>query len=53
MNDFFTELVCYNRFVELQKKVIQPLTVYLKMFGLGKCSGISFIEFDSTESLPL
>ena len=44
MNDFFPELVSYNRFVELQKKVIQPLAVYLKMFGLGKCSGISFID---------
>ena len=45
MNDFFPELVSYNRFVELQKKVIQPLAVCLKMFGLGKCSGISFDNF--------
>lgn len=44
MGDFFPELVSYNRFVELQKQVIQPLAVYLKMFGLGKCSGISFID---------
>jgi len=44
MNDFFPDLVSYNRFVELQKTVIQPLAVYLKMFGLGKCSGISFID---------
>ncbi|WGH75849.1 IS982 family transposase [Tenacibaculum tangerinum] len=44
MNDFFPNLVSYNRFVELQKKGIQPLTVYLKLHGLGKCSGISFID---------
>ena len=44
MKDFFPELVSYNRFVELQKKVIQPLAVYLKMFGLADCSGISFID---------
>lgn len=44
MNDFFPDLVSYNRFVELQKKVIQPLAVYLKLRGLGKCSGISFID---------
>ncbi len=44
MTDFFPDLVSYNRFVELQKKVIQPLAVYLKLYGLGKCSGISFID---------
>lgn len=44
MNDYFPNLVSYNRFVELQKSVIQPLAVYLKLFGLGKCSGISFID---------
>ena len=44
MDDFFPDLVSYNRFVELQKKVIQPLAVYLKLYGLGKCSGISFID---------
>ncbi len=44
MNDFFPNCVSYNRFVELQKKAIQPLAVYLKLFGLGACSGISFID---------
>ena len=44
MDDYFPNLVSYNRFVELQKSVIQPLAVYLKLFGLGKCSGISFID---------
>ncbi|CAA0221224.1 Transposase IS982 family [Tenacibaculum maritimum] len=44
MDDFFPDLVSYNRFVELQKKVIPPLAVYLKLHGLGKCSGISFID---------
>ena len=44
MDDYFPNLVSYNRFVELQKSVIQPLAVYLKLYGLGKCSGISFID---------
>ena len=44
MDDYFPDLVSYNRFVELQKSVIQPLAVYLKLYGLGKCSGISFID---------
>lgn len=44
MQDFFPDTVSYNRFVELQKRVIQPLAVYLKLRGLGKCTGISFID---------
>lgn len=44
MTDFFPSIVSYNRFVELQKQVIQHLAVYLNLFGLGKCSGISFID---------
>jgi hypothetical protein len=44
MQDNFPETVSYNRFVELQKRVIQPLAVYLKLRGLGKCTGISFID---------
>ena len=44
MDDFFPDTVSYNRFVELQKQAIQPLAVYLKLFGLGKYSGISFID---------
>ena len=42
--DLFPEVVSYNRFVELEKKVIQPLSIFLKMFGLGQCTGISFID---------
>lgn len=42
--DLFPEVVSYNRFVELQKKVVQPLGVFLKMFCMGKCTGISFID---------
>ncbi len=44
MRDLFPQLVSYNRFVELQKKVSQPLAVYLKTKGLGECTGISFID---------
>ncbi len=44
MNHYFPDLVSYNRFVELQKSIIQPLAVYLKLLGLGKCSSFSFID---------
>lgn len=47
MQDFFPNTVSYNRFVELQKRVIQPLAVFLKLRGLGKCTGISFIDSTS------
>jgi len=33
-----------NRFVELQKKVVVKLAILLKMFCLGKCAGISYID---------
>jgi len=33
MLDFFPKCVSYNRFVELQKRVVQPLGVYLKLRG--------------------
>ena len=44
MQDYFPKRVSYNRFIELQKGLVQPLAVYLKLHGLGKCSGISFID---------
>jgi len=40
----FPQTVSYNRFVELQKKAIIPLAIFLKTVALGKCTGISFID---------
>ena len=40
----FPETVSYNRFVELQKKAIMPMTLFLQLCCLGKCTGISFID---------
>ena len=42
-NDF-PQTVSYNRFVELQQKVLVPMTVFLQMCCLGQCTGISFID---------
>jgi len=44
----FPLTVSYNRFVELQQRVILPMTVFLQMCCLGKCTGISF-----TDSTPI
>ena len=40
----FPQTVSYNRFVELQQKALVPMTVFLQMCCLGKCTGISFID---------
>ena len=39
----FPNLVSYNRFVELQQEVLEPLSIYLyTRFGI--CDGISFVD---------
>ncbi len=44
MTDDFPQTVSYNRFVELQKKCVLPMTIFLQSCCLGKCSGISFLD---------
>lgn len=44
MRDDFPQIVSYNRFVELQKKCVLPMVVFLQTCCLGQCSGISFID---------
>lgn len=50
--DLFPDLVSYNRFVELKKKVAVPLMMFLKTKGLGKCRGISFIDSTHLKVCP-
>ena len=40
----FPKLVSYNRFVEIMKMSIVPLTLYLMKYRVGKCTGINFID---------
>lgn len=40
----FPKLLSYNRFVELQQKVLLPLVIFLKTCRVGKCTGISFVD---------
>ena len=44
----FPDLVSYNCFVELEKKVAIPLALFIKKVLQGKCPGISFVD-----SMPL
>jgi len=44
LNDLFPDLVSYNRFVELKKKVAVPFMLFLRFHGLGKSRGINFVD---------
>lgn len=44
MKGEFPQTVSYNRFVELQQKVVLPMAIFLKTCCLGRCTGISFID---------
>lgn len=44
MRSDFPKTVSYNRFVELQKKAILPMVLFLKTNCLAECSGISFLD---------
>jgi hypothetical protein len=40
----FPGLTSYNRFVELQQKITLPLTIFTKLYALGACDGMSYID---------
>lgn len=40
----FSKLLSYNRFVELEKEVLFPMTIFVKEVLLGKCTGLSFVD---------
>jgi hypothetical protein len=44
LSNEFPDAVSYNRFVELQRKAIFPMALFLKLCCLGKCTGLSFID---------
>ncbi len=44
MKQEFPQTVSYNRFVELQQKVLLPMTLFLRVMRAGSNTGISFID---------
>ena len=44
LRSFFPNTVSYNRMVELVSGSMLHLFAYLKSFGLGDCTGISFVD---------
>lgn len=47
LQEDFPQLVSYSRFVRLMKRVGVPLFAYLYTHGLGRCTGISFVDSTS------
>ena len=44
MTDLFLALVSYNRFVELERKVVVPFILFVNRCCMGACTGISFVD---------
>ena len=44
LTHLFPDTVSYNRFVDLQMKVVLPLTVFIKDVLLGTCTGIAYVD---------
>lgn len=44
MRPAFPNLVSYNRFVELMRKALIPMAIFLKLECRGKTTGISFLD---------
>ena len=44
MKRLFPRQVSYNRFIELEKEVLLPLTIFIKKVLLGTCTGINFVD---------
>lgn len=44
LTHLFPKTVSYNRFVELQKSEVLPLTVFIKEVLLGACTGIAYVD---------
>ena len=44
LRPYFPKQVSYNRFVEIMKMSIVPLTLYLMKYRVGKCTGINFMD---------
>ncbi|MFI3262935.1 MAG: IS982 family transposase [Rikenellaceae bacterium] len=40
----FPNQLSYSRFIQLQHRIIVPLTLFVQLVGLGSCTGISFVD---------
>ncbi|GLU55244.1 IS982 family transposase [Dyadobacter frigoris] len=51
--DLFPKSLSYNRFVEVQSRYFVVLAMFLKEKGLGKCTGISFMDSTTAAAAAL
>jgi hypothetical protein len=49
----FPQTVGYNRFVELERKTVMKMTLFLQLCCLGKCTGISYIDSTPLRVCPI
>ena len=40
----FPTAVPYNRFIELQARIMIPLMLFLQLVGFGQCTGITYVD---------
>ena len=40
----FPKLLSYNRFIEVERKVMIPMMLFLKLICFGQCTGITFVD---------
>jgi len=40
----FPQAVSYNRFIELEVRVVTPMMLFLKLCAFGQCTGITYID---------
>lgn len=52
MTDLFPGLVSYNRFVELERKVVIPFILFVNRCCMGACTGISFVDSTRPARVP-
>jgi hypothetical protein len=44
LHGYFPNLISYNRFIELESRVVVPLTLFLKLICCGECTGITYVD---------
>jgi hypothetical protein len=40
----FPKQLSYNRFVEIERRVMVPMILFLKLICFGECTGITFVD---------
>jgi urease gamma subunit len=44
LREYFPDLLSYNRFIQLEHRVLIPLMLFIRLIGFGSCTGITFVD---------